>query len=148
KERWDKALNIVDFNVGDYVKLTHEGRYGLEPQYKGPYVVVAKNEDFGTYKLETLQGQPLASWIHVDRLAKVNFDKEPATPWFDPTSSRAEWRSRMRLPPETDEVDKLVDDTTRETPLPDSTASFGQRDSGIVRGRTSVSGGGVMSWTS
>ncbi|CDS09812.1 hypothetical protein LRAMOSA02489 [Lichtheimia ramosa] len=71
KERWDKALNIVDFDVGDYVKLTHEGRHGLEPQYKGLYVVIGKNKDFGTYKLETLQGQPLASWIHVDRLAKV-----------------------------------------------------------------------------
>lgn len=61
KQKWNQALSILDFEIGDYVKLTHEGRYGLEPQYKRPYVVVDKNADFGIYKLETLQGEPLAS---------------------------------------------------------------------------------------
>lgn len=141
KERWDKALNVVDFDVGDYVKLTHEGRYGLEPQYKGPYIVIAKKPDFGTYKLETIQGQPLASWVHADRLAKVNFDTEPASPWFDPTATRAEWRAQMRLPPENDEVDKLATDTIENNHPAASSTSSGQHDSTIVQRRTSVSGG-------
>lgn len=34
KEKWDKALSVVDFELGDYVNLTHEGRLGLEPEYK------------------------------------------------------------------------------------------------------------------
>ncbi|KAI9243840.1 hypothetical protein BDA99DRAFT_544289 [Phascolomyces articulosus] len=71
KDRWDKALDIYDFDIGEYVKLTHEGCYGLEPQYKGPYVVVDKNPDFATYKIETIQGKVLDSWIHMDCLVKV-----------------------------------------------------------------------------
>ncbi|CDH61294.1 retrotransposon ty3-gypsy subclass [Lichtheimia corymbifera JMRC:FSU:9682] len=142
KERWDKALNILDFDIGDYVKLTHEGRYGLEPRYKGPYVIIAKNQDFGTYKLETIQGEPLASWVHVDRLAKVNFDTEPTTPWFDPKKTRAEWRSRMHLAPEEDEIDKLVgQDTVPDTPC-GSPLQHVQHDSSIARGRSIVSAGG------
>ncbi|KAG2219634.1 hypothetical protein INT45_012335 [Circinella minor] len=65
-----------------------------EPIYKGPYVVVNKNSNFGTYQLETIQEKLLNSWVHVDRLAKVNFDTEPTTPWFDPTARRREWRGR------------------------------------------------------
>ena len=42
KDCWDKALDICDFDISDYVKMTHEGRYSLEPTYKGPYVVVDK----------------------------------------------------------------------------------------------------------
>lgn len=133
KERWDKALNIVDFDIGDYVKLTHEGRYGLEPRFKGPYVVMAKNNDFGTYKLETVHGQPLDSWIHADRLAKVNFDTEPSTPWFDPRTTRAEWRARMHLVPEDDDVDKLMGQTTEPDDSLDFAGTNVQHDSSIAR---------------
>jgi hypothetical protein len=31
KIRWDKAIKKVSFEIGDMVMLTHEGRYGLEP---------------------------------------------------------------------------------------------------------------------
>lgn len=61
KEKWDQALDKIDFDLGDYVKLTHEGRYGLEPQYKGPYVVIGKKPDFGTYKLNRCN--PGFTWI-------------------------------------------------------------------------------------
>ncbi|KAG2209068.1 hypothetical protein INT45_002310 [Circinella minor] len=85
--------------------MTHEGRYGLELVYKGPYVVVNKNSDF-------------------DRLAKVNFDTEPTTPWFDQTASRREWRTTMHLPGEDGEVDKTkslsTDPTLVVPPLVDS----------------------------
>lgn len=61
KEKWDQALDKIDFDLGDDVKLTHEGRYGLELQYKGPYVVIGKNPDFGTYKLNSCN--PGFTWI-------------------------------------------------------------------------------------
>ncbi|KAG2213751.1 hypothetical protein INT45_001289 [Circinella minor] len=117
KNRWDKALDIRDFEIGDYVKMTHEGRYGLEPVYKGPYVVVDKNSDFGTYQLETIQGKLLDSWVHIDRLAKVNFDTEPTTPWFDPTASCRAWREAMRLPDEDGIVDKAKAPSVEPNPV-------------------------------
>ena len=41
--------------------LTHEGRYGLEPRFKGPFIVVQVYPDYGTVKLQTLSGEPLKS---------------------------------------------------------------------------------------
>ncbi|KAG2209557.1 hypothetical protein INT45_008671 [Circinella minor] len=125
KDRWDKALNIRDFDIGDYVKMTHKGRYGLEP-------------------LETIQGKLLDSWVHVDRLAKVNFDTEPTTPWFDPTASRRAWREAMRLPDEDGIVDKAKAPSVELNPvvLPLVESVHGHSDD--VRGRTSSKGGGVV----
>ncbi|KAG2212941.1 hypothetical protein INT45_002311, partial [Circinella minor] len=144
KDRWDKALNIRDFDIGDYVKMTHEGRYGLEPVYKGPYVIVDKNSDFGTYQLETIQGKLLDSWVHVDRLAKVNFDTEPTTPWFDPTASRRAWREAMRLPDEDGVVDKAKAPSVEPNPVVPPLVKSVHSHSDDVRGRTSSKGGGVV----
>ncbi|KAG2190801.1 hypothetical protein INT47_010410, partial [Mucor saturninus] len=96
KVRWDAAMKAISFELGDHVKLTHEGRFGLEPKFKGPFIIVNKNTEYGTYKLETLSGEPLASWVHVDRLYPVRGDVSD-TPWYDPTASRAAWRAAMRL---------------------------------------------------
>ncbi|KAG2216039.1 hypothetical protein INT45_007160 [Circinella minor] len=124
--------------------MTHEGRYGLEPVYKGPYVVVDKNSDFGTYQLETIQGKLLDLWVHVDRLAKVNFDTEPTTPWFDPTASRRAWREAMRLPDEDGIVDKAKAPSVEPNPVVPPLVESVHGHSDDVRGRTSSKGGGVV----
>jgi hypothetical protein len=64
KKKWDALIDKTSFEPGDMVLLTHEGRFGLEPQYKGPYIVVASYPNYGTYKLETLAGEPLKSLVH------------------------------------------------------------------------------------
>ncbi|KAG2217578.1 hypothetical protein INT45_012434 [Circinella minor] len=133
KDRWDKALNIHDFDIGDYVKMTHEGRYGLEPVYKGPYVVVNKNSDFGTYQLETIQGKLLDSWVQVDRLAK-----------FDPTASHHAWREVMRLPDEDGVVDKAKAPSVEPNPVVPPLVKSVHSHSDDVQGRTSSKGGGVV----
>ncbi|SAM08067.1 hypothetical protein [Absidia glauca] len=98
KATWDAAIKPVSFEVGDYVKLSHEGRYGLEPKFKGPYIVVRHNEAYGTYKLETVNGAPLDSWIHADRLMPIKGDPKllkTDAPWYDPTTARQVWRSEI-----------------------------------------------------
>ncbi|KAG2208669.1 hypothetical protein INT47_007767 [Mucor saturninus] len=118
KARWDAAIKPVSFEVGDMVMLTNEGKYGLEPTFKGPYMVVKNFPDYGTYKLETcgknrlkelccdeiidpfyieqrpltIAGEPLKSLVHADRLKAANGPK-PNEPWFNPTESRKEWRN-------------------------------------------------------
>lgn len=113
KAKWDQAIEPFDFEVGDYVKMTHEARFGLEPKYKGPYVVVGKNQDFGTYKLESLQGEPLDSWVHVDRLVKAHVgDNPPTTPWYDPTKQRAQWRQAINTTSASSTTTKLPSATS------------------------------------
>ncbi|KAG2191485.1 hypothetical protein INT47_004957, partial [Mucor saturninus] len=95
KIRWDAAIKKVTFEPGDMVMLTHEGRYGLEPKFKGPFIVVEVFPDFGTYKLQTLAGEPLKSLVHVDRLRIARGDR-PEEPWYDPTSARREHNTIMK----------------------------------------------------
>ncbi|KAI9243138.1 hypothetical protein EDC94DRAFT_499059, partial [Helicostylum pulchrum] len=83
KEKWDVSVRPVHFEPGELVLLTNEGRYGLEPFHKGPYMVLQHYPEYGTYKLETLEGKPLDSLIHVDRLKKAYGDK-PLEPWYEP----------------------------------------------------------------
>ncbi|KAG2191851.1 hypothetical protein INT47_002866, partial [Mucor saturninus] len=96
KEKWDAVIKKVSFEIGDHVKLTHEGRFGLEPKFKGPFIVINKNENFGTYQLKTMEGKTLASWVHVDRLYKIH-GNAPQDTWYNPTASRSAWRAAMRL---------------------------------------------------
>ena len=89
KKKWDAAIKPLNFEPGDMVLVTNEGRYGLEPQYKGPYMVVESYPDFGTYKLETLNGKSLDSLIHVDRLKLAQYmeSEKPKSAWYEPSSS-------------------------------------------------------------
>ena len=57
KKKWDEKIKPLSFEIGDQVLLTHEGKFGLEPRFKGPYVVTQVFSDFGTYKLETVAGR-------------------------------------------------------------------------------------------
>ncbi|KAG2228430.1 hypothetical protein INT48_004673, partial [Thamnidium elegans] len=66
-------------------------KIGLEPRFKGPYVVTRVFPDFGTYQLETIAGEPLKSLVHVDRLKKF-IGTKPSVPHYDPTSTRREVR--------------------------------------------------------
>lgn len=88
KSKWDAAIRPLDFEPGDTVLMTNEGAYGLEPKWKGPYIVVASYPEYGTYKLETLQGRPLDSLVHVDRLklAHTSNDTRPQSTWYEPSS--------------------------------------------------------------
>jgi hypothetical protein len=95
KEKWDAAVKKVSFEPGDLVLLTHEGRLGLEPRYKGPFVVVAHYPDYDTYRLQTVAGEPLKSLVHIDRL-KAAHGTTPVTPWYDPTVSRRKWRTATK----------------------------------------------------
>ncbi|SAM00569.1 hypothetical protein [Absidia glauca] len=122
KQRWDSAIKPLHFNIGDKVLLTHEGRYGLEPLFKGPYTVT-KATDVDTYLLECMNGQPFAGYVHVDRLLPA-FGTDITTTWYDPTTARREWRQATAEPVRIDPVDKLA---TTATPT--------------EQGRSSVSGG-------
>lgn len=94
KIKWDAAIKKVSYEISDKVLLTHEGRFGLEPTFKGPYIVVKTNMETGTYLLQTLAGQPLASCVHTDRLTAAK-GKDIIKPWYNPTESRREWRAAM-----------------------------------------------------
>jgi hypothetical protein len=98
KKKWDEKIKPLNFETGDQVLLTHEGKIGLEPRFKGPYVVTQVFSDYGTYKLETVAGEPLKSLVHVDRLKRFVGDK-PTTPHYDPTSVRREIREAERNRP-------------------------------------------------
>lgn len=95
KQKWDEKIKAISFEIGDLVLLTHEGKFGLEPRFKGPYVVTRVFSDFGTYQLETVAGEPLKSLVHVDRLKRFIGDR-PTTPHYDPTSTRREIREADR----------------------------------------------------
>ena len=85
REKWDAAVKPVGFEPGDMVTLTNEGGYGLEPLHKGPYIVLQHYPDYGTYKLETVEGKPLDSLIHADRL-QAAYGEKPSQPWYEPSS--------------------------------------------------------------
>ncbi|KAL0582126.1 hypothetical protein ABG067_008159, partial [Albugo candida] len=99
KQRWDEKIKPTSFEIGDLVLLTHEGKFGLEPRFKGPYVVTRVFADYGTYQLETVAGEPLQSLVHVDRLKRFVGDK-PVVPHYDPTSARREVREADRNRPQ------------------------------------------------
>lgn len=87
KERWDATIKPRDYAVGDLVLLKHEGNFGLEPSFKGPFIIKEAYEDYGTYSLETLEGEELKSRVHKDRLKRAHGDK-PQDAWYEPTASR------------------------------------------------------------
>jgi hypothetical protein len=89
----------TSLRVGDHVFLRHEDKYGLEYNWKGPYVVIGKKDEQNIYQLEHITGEPHPSWVHTDRLQRVYADTID-TPWYNPSVSRAAWRQAMRLPPE------------------------------------------------
>ncbi|CEP13411.1 hypothetical protein [Parasitella parasitica] len=91
KQKWDAVIKKISFEPGDLVLLTHEGRLGLKPRYKGPYIVVESFPDFGTYKLQTLTGEPLKNLLHVDRLKAAHGEK-PTDSWYDLTMARRDWK--------------------------------------------------------
>ena len=87
KERWDAKIQPKEYAVGDLVLLKHGGKFGLEPGFKGPFVVKEVYEEFGTYSLETVEGEIVKSRVHKDRLKHAHGDK-PQAIWYDPTVSR------------------------------------------------------------
>ena len=91
KQKWDAVVKKTSFEPGDLVLLTHEGRLGLEPCFKGPYIVVESFPDYGTYKLQTLAGEPLKTLVHVDRL-KAAYGDTPSDTWYNPTTARRDWK--------------------------------------------------------
>ncbi|KAG2195068.1 hypothetical protein INT47_003934 [Mucor saturninus] len=125
KIRWDAAIKKVTFEPGDMVVLTHEGRYGLEPKFKGPFIVVEVFPDIGTYKLQTLAGEPLKSPVHVDRL-RIARGNRPEEPWYDPTSARREYNTIMKdldnttEPLKGDHIDPLQPDFVQNFAVSDS----------------------------
>ena len=96
KRRWDAAVEKLEFEIGDHVLLRNEQKYGLEYNWIGPFVIVGRNEANHVYKLETISGEPYSSWVHIDRLKGVKAESID-TPWYNPTVSRAAWRSEMGL---------------------------------------------------
>lgn len=135
KARWDAAIKKVTFEPGDMVVITHEGRYGLEPNFKGPLIVVQSFLEFGTYKLQTLAGEPLKSLVHVDRL-RVALGDRPEEPWYDPTSARREYNTIMQgngstatplqgdhIDPLATELDPIFSEVSTGTDVPDLLSS-------------------------
>lgn len=80
KLRWDAAMNPIGYEVGNLVMLTHEDKFGLEPTFKGPYVVTEIFDEFGTCRLEIMAGQKLDALVHKDRLKLAKGDK-PEQAW-------------------------------------------------------------------
>ncbi|KAK4517547.1 uncharacterized protein ATC70_000887 [Mucor velutinosus] len=119
KKRWDAKIKPTHFEMGDMVMLTHEGKFGLEPRYKGPYIVTKVFPDFGTYQLETIAGEPLQSLVHVDRLKAAKGDK-PREPWYDPTTSRRAVREAdsLRMASNTSSTDPNGTTATSSSPSP------------------------------
>ncbi|KAG2198705.1 hypothetical protein INT47_005390 [Mucor saturninus] len=88
KVRWDALVQPIDYEIGDMVMVSHEGKFDLEPNYKGPYIITQVIDGYGTCQLETIQGEPLKSLIHKDRLKPAKGPK-PTEEWYNPTTSRA-----------------------------------------------------------
>lgn len=105
KQVWDAKIKPVSFVPGALVMLTHEGKFGLEPRFKGPYIVTNSFPEYGTYQLQTVTGEQLKSLVHVDRLKPAKGDT-PISPWYDPTASRREIREANR---------QLAEETTNTT---------------------------------
>ncbi|OAD66957.1 hypothetical protein PHYBLDRAFT_174667 [Phycomyces blakesleeanus NRRL 1555(-)] len=123
KEKWDAVIKKVLFEIRDHVKLTHEGRFGLEPQFKHPFIVMNKNNKYGTYQLKTMEGKPLASWVHVDQLYKTNGDA-PNDTWYNPTTSCSAWCAAMRL------LDtEILNDAVDSVASPDDVGACGRSQS-------------------
>ncbi|OBZ81591.1 Transposon Tf2-6 polyprotein, partial [Choanephora cucurbitarum] len=95
KQIWDAKIKKVKFEAGDMVMLTHEGKYGLEPRFKGPYIITKTFPDYGTFQLETVAGEPLSSLVHADRL-KPALGEKPLNPWYHPTASRRDVRDHNK----------------------------------------------------
>ncbi|CDH61122.1 integrase core domain containing protein [Lichtheimia corymbifera JMRC:FSU:9682] len=95
KQRWDAVLKPQDFSVGDIVAMRHENKLSLEYNWKGPYCVIGKNQEYHTYKLEDMQGKVYSSMVHTDRLRPLNVKNPIPEPWYDPASSRAQERQRL-----------------------------------------------------
>jgi hypothetical protein len=127
KQRWDALVEKLDFEVGDHVLVRHEQKYGLEFNWVGPFIIVEKNETSHIFKLVSIAGEPYPSWVHVDRLKAVKADSID-TPWYNPTVSRANWRTTMGL----NSRNKSV-----VSPSPDSVEIFSE----VGQGRPTVSGG-------
>jgi hypothetical protein len=58
-------------------------------------IYIKAHPDYGTYKLQTLAGEPLNSLVHVDRLRPARGDR-PDKPWYNPTQARYEYNSVMK----------------------------------------------------
>lgn len=125
KQTWDSKIKQVQFESGDLVMLTHEGKFGLEPRFKGPYIVKQSFPEYGTYQLETVTGETIKSLVHVDRLKSAK-GTQPPTPWYDPTASRREVREANRQldnnqPPQSESIKTSmpsVDATNSQQILP------------------------------
>ncbi|ORX61310.1 hypothetical protein DM01DRAFT_1342321 [Hesseltinella vesiculosa] len=53
QDRWCKVTKHVQFEVGNLVLLRAEQKYGLEPQWEGPYRILQRNVETDVYQLET-----------------------------------------------------------------------------------------------
>ncbi|EIE92297.1 hypothetical protein RO3G_17168 [Rhizopus delemar RA 99-880] len=126
KLKWDAAITKVDFEVGDHVLLRNEQKYGLEYNWMGPYIITGKNDTTNIYKLTTIGGEPYPSWVHVDRLKEVKAESV-AEPWYNPTVSRAVWRSQNG-------VSTLPEANPKVTPSPSTAAQVDQRRSTVLEG--------------
>ncbi|OAD73069.1 hypothetical protein PHYBLDRAFT_169326 [Phycomyces blakesleeanus NRRL 1555(-)] len=123
KEKCDAIIKKVLFKIGDHVKLMHKGCFGLELRFKGPFVVMNKNEAYGTYQLKTMEGKPLTSWVHIDHLYKTHGDA-PQDTWYNPNASCSAWRTAMRL------LDlEIPNDTVDPVASPDDVGACGRSQS-------------------
>ncbi|KAG0741236.1 hypothetical protein G6F22_005145 [Rhizopus arrhizus] len=126
KLKWDAVITKVDFEIGDHVLLRNEQKYGLEYNWMGPYIITGKNDTTNIYKLISIGGEPYPSWVHVDRLKEVKAESV-AKPWYNPTVSRAVWRSQ-------NVVSTLPEPNPRITPSPPTTVQVDQRRSTVLEG--------------
>ena len=99
KQRWDAKIKPLTLEIGDHGRMRKESKLGLEPNWLGPYVVVDRNLETHIYKLEHVLGEPYDSWVHVDRLRKMD-PYSIDTPFYSPASTRANWIEENGLPPD------------------------------------------------
>ena len=89
KIRWDAQLKPQVYHVDDFVLLRHESKFTLEYNWMGPYRVIATHKDTDTYKIVDMNEKPYASWVHADRLRKLDTPTNPTSTWYHPTIARA-----------------------------------------------------------
>lgn len=89
KSRWDAQLKPQVYHVDDFVLLRHESKFSLEYNWMGPYRVIATHKDTDTYKIVDMNDKPYASWVHADRLRKIDTPSNPTSTWYHPTAARA-----------------------------------------------------------
>ena len=87
KEKWDAAMEPMEYDIGDLVLLSHETKFGMEPNFTGPFIITEIFEEFGTCRLESMAGQKLDSLVHKDRLKHAKGD-QPQQDWYNPTVTR------------------------------------------------------------